>query len=510
MLAVAGCGGSDDDGGGGGGGGGGGDGKTVKVYSSLPLQGAARPQSAKLVNGIKLALEQAGGKAGRFTVEYNSLDDSTPQAGDLDARGDVGQRPQGRRRTTAPSPTSASSTPAPPPSRCRCSTTAGVAMVSPANSAVGLTQSGPGAEPGEPDKYYPSGDRNYARIVPTDLMQGAGMAQLMKDRGCSAIWISNDKEVYGAGLSKNIERAADSIGLKVAGNEGFDSKAANYRSLGAKIDSAGADCFAYAGNTANNAVQLFKDVAAANPDTKALLGSDAVAEPAFTDPKEGGLPPAVAKRVTVLAVGLAPKDYPPAGQEFFSDYEKKFGDKEPGQYAIYGYEAMSLVLDAIKRAGDDGDDREAVVEQIFATRDRDSVIGKYSINEEGDTSQRNYGVYEISDGTLVVQGAARGAGDRMTAWTSHLRPPGLVVNTLKGDAHEQRAHRWLEWDGEATPRVAAARRALRRGVGRPRPAPVTGPTRSGSRCRTTRRSPRAPASRSPPPVRRTSATSTSC
>jgi len=39
-------------------------------------------------------------------------------------------------------------------------------------------------------------------------------------------------------------------------------------------------------------------------------------------------------------------------------------------------------------------------------------------------------------------------------WASHLRPPGVVVNTLKGDAHEQRAHRWLEWDGEATPRVA--------------------------------------------------------
>ena len=55
--------------------------KTVKVYSSLPLQGASRPQTTALVNGIKLALEQAGGKAGDITVKYESLDDSTAQAG---------------------------------------------------------------------------------------------------------------------------------------------------------------------------------------------------------------------------------------------------------------------------------------------------------------------------------------------------------------------------------------------------------------------------------------------
>jgi branched-chain amino acid transport system substrate-binding protein len=399
LALVAGCGDDSSDSGSSGGGGGGG---KVTIYSSLPLQGAARPQSQKLVNGIKLALDQAGGKAGEFTVEYKSLDDSTPQAGtwtpeatSANARKAAGDKSAVAYIGEFNSGATAVSLP--------LLNDGGLAMVSPANSAVGLTQSGAGAEPGEPDKYYPTGERTFARIVPTDALQGAGMAQLMKDKGCTAAWISNDKEVYGAGLAKNIHRAADSIGLKIAGDEGFDSKAPNYRSLAAQMNSAGADCFAYAGNTANNAVQLFKDVAAANPDMKVLLGSDAVAEPAFTDPKEGGLPTDVSKRVTVLAVGLAPKDYPEAGQRFFSDYEQKFGDKEPGQYAIYGYEAMSLLLDAIKRAGADGDQRDAIVEQVFATRDRDSVIGKYSINEEGDTSQRNYGVYEIEDGLLVYK-----------------------------------------------------------------------------------------------------------
>ena len=214
--------------------GGGGGGKNITIYSSLPLQGAARPQSAKLVNGIKLALDQAGGKAGRLQGDLQV-------ARRLDAAG----RRRGRRRRPRRTPAR------PPPDKSAVAyigefnsgatavslpllNDGGMAMVSPANSAVGLTQSGPGAEPGEPDKYYPSGERTFARIVPTDLMQGAGMAQVMKDRGCTAAWISNDKEVYGAGLAKNIQRAADSIGLKIAGNEGFDSKAPELPLAGAR------------------------------------------------------------------------------------------------------------------------------------------------------------------------------------------------------------------------------------------------------------------------------------
>src|SRR3712207_5777885 len=76
ALTVAACGDDDDDGGGGEAGG-----NTLNVYSSLPLQGASRPQTTALVEGIRLALEQAGGKAGDYTIKYTSLDDSTAQAG---------------------------------------------------------------------------------------------------------------------------------------------------------------------------------------------------------------------------------------------------------------------------------------------------------------------------------------------------------------------------------------------------------------------------------------------
>ena len=78
-------------------------------------------------------------------------------------------------------------------------------MISPANTAVGLTTDEPGANPGEPDKYYPTGTRNYARIVPKDTIQGAALATLMKEDGCTKVQLTNDKEVYGAGLANNIE-----------------------------------------------------------------------------------------------------------------------------------------------------------------------------------------------------------------------------------------------------------------------------------------------------------------
>lgn len=63
----------------------------------------------------------------------------------------------------------------------------------------------------------------------------------------------------------------------------------------------------------------------------------------------------------------------------------------------YGYEAMALVLDAIRRAGEDGDNRGAVVEELLATHDRRSAIGTYSIEEEGDTTSDRTSVYRMRD-----------------------------------------------------------------------------------------------------------------
>jgi branched-chain amino acid transport system substrate-binding protein len=395
AMGVGACGGDDDSGGGDTGGGGGG-GKTLTVYSSLPLQGASRPQTTALVNGVKLALDQAGGKAGDFTVKYESLDDSTAQAGSWTPEATQSNaRKAAQDSSTAVyigefnSGASAVSIP--------ILNEAGIPQISPANTAVGLTSDEPGANPGEPEKYYPSQTRTYTRIVPKDTIQGAALATLMKQDGCTKVFMTNDKEVYGAGLAKNIQLAADAQGLDIVANEAIDKNAPNYRSLASKAKGDGADCFIYSGITANNAVQLYKDFSAAIPDAK-LYGPDGVAESGFADPKEGGIPADVASKVKVTVATLSPDEYPPEGQEFFKQFSQKYGEANPDPYAIYGYEAMRLALDAIQRSGTGN--KEDIVKALFDTKDRQSVLGTYSIDENGDTTLTDYGVYSIDGGEL--------------------------------------------------------------------------------------------------------------
>jgi branched-chain amino acid transport system substrate-binding protein len=402
ALGVAACGGNDNkssSSGSSGSSGGGSSAKTVTVYSSLPLQGASRVQTEAVNNGAKLALEQSNNKAGNtnITVKYVPLDDSTAQAGSWTPEAEsANARKAAQDKSTAfylgtfNSGAAAIAIP--------ILNEAGVPMISPANTAVGLTTNQPGSNPGEPDKYYPSGTRNYTRIVPKDTIQGAALATLMKQDGCTKVQLTNDKEVYGAGLGKNVELAAKSVGLNIISNEAIDKNAANYRSLAQKAKAAGADCFIYTGITANNAVQLYKDFAAALPNAK-LYGPDGVAESGFADPKKGGIPTSLDSRTKVTVATLSPDQYPPEGQDFFKAYTAKYGETNPDPYAIYGYEAMKLGLDAIARSktGDKAD----ILKALFATKDRQSVLGTYSIDQNGDTTLTDYGVYAIKDGQLT-------------------------------------------------------------------------------------------------------------
>ena len=279
-------------------------------------------------------------------------------------------------------------------------------QISPANTYVGLTTDAPGSEPGEPDSYYPTGQRTYTRIVPIDTIQAAALVTLMKEDGCTKVQLTNDKEVYGAGLATNIEEAGKEQGVEIISNEAVDKNAPNYRSLAQKAGSAGADCFIYSGITANNAVQLYKDFSAALPDAK-LYGPDGVCEAGFADPKEGGIPADVASKFKCSVATLAPDEYPPEGQEFFSQFSEKYGEANPDPYAIYGYEAMRLALDAIERSGSGS--KEDILAALFDTKDRESVLGTYSIDENGDTTLTDYGIYKIDGGELTFDQTIKAA-----------------------------------------------------------------------------------------------------
>lgn len=389
VLGLAACGDDDDDGGGGDG---------VTVYSSLPLQGASRPNGEAIQNGIELAFEQANFEVAGVEIEFIPLDDASAQTGAWTPE----QESSNARRAaqdenavaylgTFNSGAAAISIP--------ILNEVGLAMLSPANTAVGLTSDEPGSEPGEPEKYYPSGERNYARIVPKDTIQGAALATVMDEDGCTTVAILHDKEVYGAGLANNIEIAAEGLGYEIVVNEGIDPKAANYRSLASDLAGQNVDCFTFSGITANNSVQLFKDVAAAIPNAK-LYGPDGVAESTFYNPEEGGLPADVGSRTKVTVATLDPAAYGPEGKQFFADFEEAYDEPNPNPYAIYGFEAGTLILDVLERA-EDPTDRAAVLEALFATENREGILGTYSIDENGDTTLTDYGVHTIEDGQLV-------------------------------------------------------------------------------------------------------------
>jgi branched-chain amino acid transport system substrate-binding protein len=393
ALGVSACGSS------GGGGGAKAQGTSLTIYSSLPKQGSSRPQSLAIENGAKLALKAVGGKVGKYKITFKQLDDASAQAGQWDAGPtSANARKAAQDKSTIAylgeynSGASAISIP--------ILNEAAIPQVSPANTAVGLTTHEPGAQNGEPDKYYTTGKRTYARVVPRDSIQGAALATVMKGDGCKNLSIVNDKQVYGAGLAGNVTASAKKQGIKVVSNDGYDPKAPNYRSLAQKIKGGNPDCLFESAVQDSNGIQMTKDLLAANPSAR-LYGPDGLAISTYVDSKKGGIPANLDSKVKLTVGTLAPDQYPPEGRKFYKDYKTTYHEAHPDPYAIYGYECMALVLDAIKRAGSKGNDRAEVLKQIFATRNRKSVLGTYGIDKNGDSTITDIGLYTIKGGQLT-------------------------------------------------------------------------------------------------------------
>ena len=360
----------------------------VTVYSSLPLQGAARPQTTQIVRGIRLALERAGGRAGAATVRYVSLDDSTRQAGtwtpravsrnarragdDASAVAYIGEFNSGASALSIP-----------------ILNQAGIMQVSPSNTAIGLTDNGPGADRGEPDKYYPTGRRTYGRIMPNDTVQGRAAGVLLRDLRARRVLVVHDGEVYGRGLARLAARAARAKGLRVVATRRLGRRGRNAATLSRLARRLRANAVFYGGITANGAVRLRRSLHARARRVE-FVGGDGVAESGFTEQIGSG----AARRTRVLVTTLDAGSYPESGQEVL----RTLATRE--SYALYGFEAMSLVLDAIAHGGPT---RQGAVGALFDTRDRDSVLGRYSIDANGDTTLSAYGVYRVSRGELVFE-----------------------------------------------------------------------------------------------------------
>jgi branched-chain amino acid transport system substrate-binding protein len=353
------------------------------VASDLPLQGASRTQTLQINDAIRAELKSRNFEAGDYKIGFQACDDATAQAGKWDSGkcsqnanayaandkviGVIGTFNSGCAAIIIPVLNQAPD--------------GGIAMISPANTYPCLTVNLPGGcDATEPDKYYPSGDRNYARVAPADDYQGAAVAEFMKEQGVTKLYVLNDKEAYGLGVATTTRKAAEHLGIEVVGFEAWDPKAASYESLFKKVQSSGADAVFLGGLIDENGAQVIKDKVAVlgpNDGDVGLYAPDGFTTQATID--EAGT---AAAGMFLSVAGVPIDEFKGPALDFIDGLQSgPLSGKAIDPYAIYGGQAAQVFLDAI--AASDGS-RSDVISKLFASDVQDGLLGSFTFSEDGD------------------------------------------------------------------------------------------------------------------------------
>ena len=353
------------------------------IASDLPMQGDSKERSEQMVESIRLALERSDWSAGDIAVGLQACDDSIAKTGLWDGRqcrdnaeayadnpallGVVGTYNSGCAAVIIPILSEAEDGP--------------VSMVSPGNTFLCLTETSATCAGGEPDSYYPSGDRNYARVIPNNAFQGAALAELANDEGDGTAFV-----LYAAaddtslGQATNFRGAAEDLGVEIAGYETWDPKAPDYRDLMKEVERSGAGAVVLAGLTEQNAGRLIQDkVDVVGPnDEVALIGFDGLTQQSTIDEANGA-----AEGMFASIPGRAPENLTGAGAEFVDELSGRIGAAQIEQFAPFAGEAAEVLLQAIESAGDD---RAAVASEVIGIERDDGLLDSYEITESGDPS----------------------------------------------------------------------------------------------------------------------------
>jgi branched-chain amino acid transport system substrate-binding protein len=354
----------------------------VLIASDLPLQGSSRTQTLQIVGAIRYLLDQNGWKAGDHNIAFQSCDDATAQAAKWDS-GKCSQNAQayaGNEKVVGVIGTFNSGCAQIIIPVLNRAPGGGIAMVSPANTFVCITEGGPGCEDTEPDKYYPAGTRNYTRVAPHDAYQGAAVAEFAQAHGIKNVYILNDKEAYGLGVATNFRNAAEAVGIKIAGFEAWDPKASSYEGLFRKIGGSGADAVFLGGLIDENGAKVIKDkVAVLGPnDGKVKL----LAPDGFTTQQTIDEAGKASAGMFMSVAGVPVEDFTTQeAKTFATEFGKTLGGKPIDPYAIYGAQAARILLDAIEKS--DGS-RKDIIAKLFETKVTGGYIGDFEINENGD------------------------------------------------------------------------------------------------------------------------------
>jgi branched-chain amino acid transport system substrate-binding protein len=355
------------------------------IASDLPQIGGSRQQTTQMNKAISYLLSQQDWKAGKYKIAFQACNDATAQLAKWDPTkcsanahayasnssliGVVGTFNSGCAAIEIPVLNQAAG--------------GGLMLLSPANTYGCLTEPCAG---NEPEKYYPSGKRTYARVAPSDPNQGAVDAKFLSTKGVKSVYILNDKEAYGLGVAKNFSGAAKALGMKVTGFSAYDPKQPNFQALFTKIKSTNPDAVFIGGLIDENSGQLINDkVAILGDNSKVkLMLPDGFTTDAVFQRSEGGTPNANGAYFTVAGVGI--DKYKGAALDFIDGFKKELGGKPVDPYAILGAQAAQVLLDAIDKS--DGS-RSSVIDEVYKTDITGGLIGDFKLNENGDLTGAN-------------------------------------------------------------------------------------------------------------------------
>jgi branched-chain amino acid transport system substrate-binding protein len=352
------------------------------IASDLPLQGANRSLTTEMNKAIAYMLGQSGWKAGSYTVGFQACDDSTAQKGSWDSSkctananayaqnssvlGVIGTFNSGCAKLEIPIANRASQGP--------------LGMVSPSNTYPGLTVSGPGTAPGEPGVYYPTGKRNYARVVWTDQFQGAADGIFAKTHmKLKSVYILNDKETYGNGIATLFKRAAGKLGIKVLGFQGWDPNATSYESLANAIKSSKAQGVFLGGIICLNGGKLIKDLRSVLGPKFPMLMPDGFTPFSATGTTSGN----TSNGAYISYPGIPVTSLKGAGAKFVTGFTKINGGTLPDPYTAYAAQAAQVLLGAIAKSNGT---RANVTSKLFNLTVTNGILGNFTINKNGDTT----------------------------------------------------------------------------------------------------------------------------
>jgi branched-chain amino acid transport system substrate-binding protein len=393
----------------------------VLIASDLPLRGETGQITRSMSAAILFVLRRHGFKAGGHTVGYQSCDDSTSQVGLFEffkcasnakayaaakrLVGLIGTYNSGCATVQVPIVNRAESGPLP--------------MVSPANTYIGLTRAGPGTAPGDPERFYPTGVRNYARVLPADDVQGAAFAAFAKQLGLQSAYVLEGGDDYGVSLGRRFILASRKLGVEIAGEGEWTPRAHSYSTIANQIAQSGAEGVFLAGYLFFNGGKLVKDLRARLGPDFVIMAGDAFI-PVSDLLRDAG---ADALGMYLSSTFAAATQLSPAGREFVREFAPTQPDGSIRPFVLESAQAAEILIEAIARS--DGS-RASVLRELRKIEVSGGILGSFRFDANGDKTPASISIYQVtgkkSRRTEVAADLRGAVVDRVVSIPSELIP----------------------------------------------------------------------------------------